>query len=127
LEVRELIETDDAPGPIGPYAQAVKAGGFVFLSGQIALRPGSGELAGPGIVEQTRQVMENLKAILEASGSSLQKIVKTTIYVTDLGDFAALNGIYGEYVGSVKPARATVEVARLPKEALVLIEAVALA
>jgi len=124
--MRELVETAHAPSPIGPYAQAVRAGGFVFVSGQIALLPGTGVIAGPGIEEQTRQVMENLKAILTAAGSSMQKIVKTTIYVTDLGDFAKLNEIYGEYVGEAKPARATVEVARLPKEALVLIEAVAL-
>lgn len=125
--MRELVETAHAPSPIGPYAQAVRANDFVFVSGQIALQPGSGELAGPGIEEQTRQVMENLKAILEASGSGLRKIVKTTIYVTDLANFAKLNEIYGEYVGDIKPARATVQVDRLPKEALVLIEAVALA
>jgi 2-iminobutanoate/2-iminopropanoate deaminase len=124
--MREIVETAHAPSPIGPYAQAIKANGFVFVSGQIAIKPGTGDIAGPGIAEQTRQVMENLGAILEASGSSLDKIVKTTMYLTNLSDFAEVNDIYGEYVGDAKPARATLQVAGLPKEALVLIEAVAL-
>jgi 2-iminobutanoate/2-iminopropanoate deaminase len=124
--MRELVETAHAPSPIGPYAQAVRAQGFLFISGQIALHPKTGEMVGTGIEDQTRRVMENLKAILEAAGSGLQQVVKTTIYVTDLGNFAKLNEIYGEYVGDAKPARSTVQVAQLPKGALVLIEAVAL-
>ena len=124
---RTIIHTDGAPRAIGPYSQAVAAGGLVYCSGQIALDPGTGELVGIGDVRaQTRQVMENLKAVLTAAGSSLASILKTTIYLQNLGDFAVVNELYGSYFPSEPPARATVQVAALPRAALVEIDAVAL-
>jgi len=123
--MREIIETKGAPAPIGPYSQAIRANGFLFVSGQIPIQPETGALIQGDIAIQTRQVMQNLSAILEAAGSDLQKVVKTTIYLTNLDDFSRLNQVYAEYFGEVKPARATVQVARLPREVLVEIDAVA--
>jgi 2-iminobutanoate/2-iminopropanoate deaminase len=121
------IATPDAPRAIGPYSQAIVANGFVFCSGQIALDPKSGELQGASDVRiQARQVMDNLRAVLAAAGSSFDKVVRTTIYLTDLGDFGAVNEIYGSCFGGTPPARATVQVAGLPKGAMVEIDAVAL-
>lgn len=123
---REIVSTDGAPRAIGPYSQAVSAGGFVYCSGQIALDPKSGELVGAGDVRaQTRRVMENLAAVLDAAGVGFSDVVKTTIYLADLADFAAVNEIYGSYLSSAPPARATVQVAGLPRGALVEIDAVA--
>ncbi len=125
--MKEIIETSSAPSPIGPYAQAIRANGFIFLSGQIPLDPQTGTVVQGDIAVQTRQVMQNVSAILAAAGSGLTKIVKTTIFLIDLDDFAQLNRVYGEYLADVKPARATVQVARLPKEVRVEIEVIALA
>jgi len=124
---RELIVTDNAPAAIGPYSQAVKAGGLVHCSGQIPLDPATGELVGRNVAAQTEQVIVNLRAVLEAAGSRLDQVVKTTVYLSDLGDFAALNAVYGRHFTAAPPARATVGVAALPKGARVEIEAVALA
>jgi 2-iminobutanoate/2-iminopropanoate deaminase len=126
--VKEAIRTDAAPAPFqgAPYSQAIKANGFVFVSGQLALKPGAKELVPGGITEQTEQVFANLRAILEAAGSSLDQIVKTTVFLQNLDDFAAMNEVYARNVGSVPPARSTFEVAKLPSGALVEIEAVAL-
>jgi len=124
---RSIIKTAQAPAAIGPYSQAVAAGGFVFLSGQIPLDATSGEMVGGDDVEaQARQVMRNLKAVLEAAGSGFAKVVKTTIYLTDLGDFAAVNKIYGGFFEGIEPpARATVQVSALPRGAKVEIDAIA--
>ena len=119
------IETDQAPAAIGPYSQAMQAGELVFLSGQIPLEPVTGELVAGGIEAQTRQVMSNLAAVLAAAGLDYACLVKTTIYLVDLGDFATVNRVYGECFGAVPPARATVQVAALPKGALIEIEGVA--
>ena len=121
------ISTENAPKAIGPYSQAIAASGsLVFCSGQIPLDPATGEMVGVGDVRaQTRRVMENLKAVLEAAGASLAKVVKTTIYLADLQDFAAVNEIYAGYFGEAPPARATVEVAGLPRGAMVEIDAIA--
>ncbi|MDM7995696.1 MAG: RidA family protein [Acidobacteriota bacterium] len=125
--MREIIETKAAPGPIGPYSQAVRANGLLFISGQIPVQPDSGLVVEGGIEAQTHQVMKNIAAILAAAGSGFDKLLKTTVFLTDLDDFSAFNQIYGEYVGDSKPARVTVQVARLPKEVLLEIEAIALA
>lgn len=122
----EQIETERAPLPIGPYSQAVRANGFIFVSGQIPMDPATGTIVSGRAGEQTRQVMRNLEAVLEAAGSGLSRVVKTTIYLTSLDDFSEVNRVYGECLGDAKPARATVEVSRLPREARVEIEAVAL-
>lgn len=122
---RHKIETASAPAAIGPYSQAIRAGQLVFLSGQISLDPKTGIFIDGGIEAQTRQVMCNLGAVLAAAGLGFGNLVKTTIYLVDLGDFAAVNRIYGEYFGDPPPARATVQVAALPKGALVEIEGVA--
>jgi 2-iminobutanoate/2-iminopropanoate deaminase len=111
---------------IGPYAQAIKAGEFIYTAGQIPIDPQSGNLVAGGIAEQTRQVLENLKAVLEAAGSSLDQVIKTTVFLKNIADFAALNEIYGEYLGATNPARSTVAVAELPRGALVEIDFVAL-
>jgi 2-iminobutanoate/2-iminopropanoate deaminase len=126
---RHVVRTENAPAPFqgAPYSQAINAGGLVFVSGQLGLRPGDKELTGGSIGEQTEQVFANLGAILEAAGSSLDRIVKTTVYLQDLGDFSGMNEVYAKHVGESPPARATVEVAALPSGALVEIEAVALA
>jgi 2-iminobutanoate/2-iminopropanoate deaminase len=123
------IRTEAAPAPFqgAPYSQAIRAGGLVFVSGQLALRPGDKELTGGSVGEQTEQIFANLAAILDAAGSSLDRIVKTTVYLQDLGDFAGMNDVYARHVGDQPPARATVEVAALPSGALVEIEAIALA
>jgi len=126
---REAVRTDAAPAPFqgAPYSQAIKAGGLVFVSGQVALRPGSPEPVSDAIGEQTEQVFANLRAILEAAGSSLERIVKTTVYLTNLDDFGDMNEVYRQYVGDLPPARATIEVSKLPAGALVEIDAIALA
>ena len=121
----EKISTESAPAAIGPYSQAVRSGGFIFCSGQIPLLPETGEIVEGGIIEQTHQVMRNLGAVLHAAGVDFSAVVKTTIFLADLGDFSAVNGIYGQYVADPAPARATIQVAGLPKGALVEIEAIA--
>jgi 2-iminobutanoate/2-iminopropanoate deaminase len=121
------IETDRAPRAIGPYSQAVAAGGLVYLSGQVALDPGTGELVGGGIEAQAARALENLGAVLSAAGSGFDRVLKTTVYLIDLSDFAAMNGVYERYFGRSRPARATVQVAGLPKGAKVEIDAIALA
>lgn len=121
------IATEAAPAAIGPYSQAIRAGGFVFCSGQIALDPASGELATGGVGAQAERVLQNLAAVLDAAGTSPARIVKATIYLTDMADFAAVNEVYAAWLGDARPARATVAVAALPKGALVEIDAVALA
>ena len=123
----ESIQTDRAPQAIGPYSQAVKANGFIFASGQIPLDPATMRIVEGGIEEQTGRVLDNLKAVLEAAGSSLDRVVKTTVYLADMGEFIAMNEIYARYFGATKPARATVEVARLPRDVKVEIDVVALA
>ena len=118
------IQTHEAPQAIGPYSQAIKSGGFVYTSGQIALTP-DGRLAGEDIQTQTRQVLTNLQRILEAAGVSLEHVIKTTIFLSDMNDFEAVNAIYGEYFGTHRPARSTVEVSRLPKDVRIEIECIA--
>jgi 2-iminobutanoate/2-iminopropanoate deaminase len=123
--MREVVKTDKAPGAVGPYSQAIKAAGMVWVSGQIALVPESGRMLEADIEAETEQVMNNLRAVLEAAGSGLSKVIKATIYLTDLGNFEKVNGVYGSYFTDAPPARACVEVSRLPKDANVEIEAVA--
>ena len=126
MEIQE-VKTDKAPAPVGPYSQAIKAGEFIFCSGQIALDPETGELVNPDIETETAKVMENLKAVLEAAGSSLDRVVKTTIFVRDMNDFGSINKVYGSFFStSSPPARATVQIAALPKGAGVEIECIAL-
>lgn len=122
---KQAVQTAKAPSAIGPYSQAIRTGNLLFVSGQIPLDPTSGELVRSGIVDETKQVLENLKAILEAAGGSLNDIVKTSIFLKDMGQFAAVNEVYGSYFSQPFPARATVEVSRLPKDVNVEIEAVA--
>lgn len=124
---REIVSTDAAPRAIGPYSQAVRAGGFLFLSGQVALDPRTGQLVGSDIKQQTRQVLENVRAILEAAGSSLRQVVKCTVFLADMNDFGPLNEEYGSFFQDQPPARTTVEVAKLPRGALVEIDVIALA
>lgn len=119
------IETAQAPAAIGPYSQGVRAGDFIFFSGQIPLDPASGALVAGGIETQTEQVMRNMAAVLAAAGVAFERVVKTTIYLTDLNDFAVVNAIYGRHFGAVPPARATVQVAALPRGAAVEIEFIA--
>lgn len=123
--MQNKIQTDKAPQAIGPYSQAIVASGMVFCSGQIGLTP-AGEFAGETITEQTHQVIQNLKAVLEAAGSSLDQVVKTTCYLTDMSEFQTFNGVYEIYFGKTKPARGTVGVNSLPKNAKVEIEVIAL-
>ena len=123
--MRRAIKTDGAPAAIGPYAQAVAAGSFLFTAGQIALEPATGELVGADAAAQTRLVMANLTAVLQAAGASWEDVVRTDIYLVNLADFAAVNDAYAEFVGREPPARVTVQVAALPKGALVEIAAVA--
>jgi 2-iminobutanoate/2-iminopropanoate deaminase len=122
---KRIISTDKAPGAIGPYSQAVVANGFVFVSGQVPFDPATGQVVPGGVAEQTKRVLENVKAVLEAAGSSLSAVVKTTIYMTDMNGFASVNEVYGSYFASDPPARATVEVRRLPRDVMVEIEAIA--
>ena len=124
---KQVIETKNAPAAIGPYSQAVTGAGLIFVSGQIPLDPETGEISGINIKEQTDRVMKNLDAVLTAGDSDLNKVLKTTIYLADMNDFPVVNDIYGSYFDSTPPARATVEVSRLPKGVLVEIDAVALA
>ncbi len=119
------IQTDQAPAAIGPYSQAVAAGGMLFASGQIPLDPASGEVVSGGLPAQTKQVLENLKAVVEAAGSELSKVVKVTIYITDMKQFAVVNEIYGTYFSAPFPARACVEVSELPKGVEVEMDAIA--
>ncbi len=126
-ETMKPIATDSAPKAIGPYSQAIVANGLVFCSGQIALDPIAGTMVGASAAEQAAQVMKNLAAVLAASGSSLAKVVKTTIFLKSMNDFAAVNEVYAKALGDHRPARATVEAARLPKDALVEIDCIALA
>ena len=125
--MKEIIATENAPGAIGPYSQAVKTGNMVFCSGQIPIDVATGEFVSDDVAEQTRQVLKNLSAVLEAAGSSLNNVVKTTVFLADMNDFAAMNEIYGEFFNENKPARATVQAARLPKDARVEIECIAVA
>jgi 2-iminobutanoate/2-iminopropanoate deaminase len=126
--VKEIVRTETAPAPFqgAPYSQAVKANGLVFVSGQLSLKPGEKELTGGDVATQTEQVLANLRAILEEAGTSLDNLVKTTVFLQNLGDFAAMNEVYSRHVGDRPPARSTVEVAKLPSGALVEIEAIAL-
>jgi 2-iminobutanoate/2-iminopropanoate deaminase len=123
--MRDVVLTPRGPKPIGPYSQAIKANGFVFVSGQIALDPQTGEFAGTDVRQQTERVLENLKAILEAAGGSLKHVVRTTVFLKDMNDFPAMNEIYARYFTANPPARSTVQAARLPKDALVEIDVIA--
>ena len=123
---REIVTTKNAPSPIGPYSQAIKAGNFLFVSGQIPIVPTTGDLVKSSFADQARQALENGKAIVAAGGSSLDQVVKVTIFLKDLGKFAEFNTIYGEYFGTSKPARATVEVSKLPKDVEIEVEAIAI-
>jgi 2-iminobutanoate/2-iminopropanoate deaminase len=124
---KAAVRTERAPAPFqgAPYSQAIEAGGYVFVSGQLGLKPGDAEPSG-GIAEQTEQIFRNLGAILEEAGSGLERLVKTTVFLTDLGDFQAMNEVYARHVGEVPPARSTVEISKLPSGAMVEIEAIAL-
>jgi 2-iminobutanoate/2-iminopropanoate deaminase len=122
----EIVATDKAPGAIGPYSQAIKAGNMVFCSGQIPIDPETGEFVSGGVVEQAEQVLKNLRAVLEAAGSGLNRVLKTTVFLADMNDFAAMNDVYARYFGESKPARATVQAARLPRDARVEIDCIAL-
>ena len=123
---KQTVATQSAPKAIGPYEQAIKVGDFIYASGQIALDPATGNLVEGNITVQTRRVMENLKAVLTAAGSSLERVVKTTVFLKNISDFAAMNEVYGEYLNNVKPARSTVAVADLPRGALVEIDLIAI-
>jgi 2-iminobutanoate/2-iminopropanoate deaminase len=124
---RESVQTENAPKAIGPYQQAIKANGFIYTAGQIPIDPKTGNLVEGDISAQTRQVLENLKAVLEAGGSALDRVVKATVFLKNMADFAAMNEVYAQYLGSAKPARSTVAVAELPRGALIEIDLVALA
>lgn len=127
--MKEQVRTQSAPQAIGPYSQAVKSGGLLFASGQIALDPATGNVVAGGIVEQTERVIKNITAVLAAGGTSIDKVIKTTVFLKDMNDFAKMNEIYARYFsgnGKVSPARSTVEVSRLPKDSLVEIEVIAL-
>jgi 2-iminobutanoate/2-iminopropanoate deaminase len=124
--MKEIISTENAPGAIGPYSQAVKAGNIVFCSGQIPIDPKTGDFVSEDVAEQTEQVLKNLSAVLEAAGASLNDIVKTTVFLADMNDFAAMNEVYARYFSENKPARATVQAARLPRDARVEIECIAI-
>ena len=123
--MKNVVTTDRGPKPIGPYSQAVQCNGFIYLSGQVALDPKTGEMKGGDIREQTQQVLENIKGILEAAGANLHHVVKTMVFLKDMNDFAGMNEVYAKYLVSAPPARSTVQVARLPKDALVEIEVIA--
>ena len=123
---KESVLSDRAPAPVGPYSQAVKAGGFLFLSGQVALNPATGKMVDGDVVAHTRQIMANLEAVLAAAGVSLADVVKTTIFLTDMGDFGAVNEVYGEYFTEDPPARSCVQVAALPMGVPIEIEMIAI-
>ena len=125
--MKESVQTDRAPKAIGPYSQAVQANGLIFASGQIPLDPSTMQIVEGGIREQTERVMNNLSAVLQAAGSSLDRVVKTTAFLADLGDFADMNEVYGRYFGEAPPARSTVQVSRLPRDVRVEIDVIALA
>ena len=124
---KEVIQSDRAPLPIGPYSQAIRAGGLLYLAGQIALDPSTGQFLGGDIKTQTRRVLQNLSAVLEAAGSSMDRVVKTTVFLKDMNDFGPMNEEYGSYFKELPPARSTVQAARLPRDALVEIDVIALA
>ncbi len=124
---REIVKTDAAPQAIGPYSQAIKASGFVFLSGQIALDPRTGQMVGQDIKTQTKRVMDNIKAVLEGAGSSLEKVVKCGVFLKNMNDFGPMNEEYGSYFKEVPPARTTVQVAKLPRDALIEVDVIAMA
>ena len=123
----EIVETKDAPAPIGPYSQAIRAGGLIFLSGQIPIDPATGGLVEGDVSTQTTQVLKNIAAVLAAAGSSVSHVVKTTVFLKNLDDFAKFNQVYAGYFGETRPARSTVQAARLPREVLVEVDAIALA
>ena len=123
---REIVKTDDAPQVLGPYSQAIKANGFVFLSGQTALHPGTGQMVGQDIKTQTKRAMDNIKAVLESAGSSLQKVVKCSVFLKDMNDFGPMNEEYGSYFKEQPPARTTVQIAKLPRDALIEVDAIAM-
>jgi 2-iminobutanoate/2-iminopropanoate deaminase len=125
-EKKEVVIAEKAPDAIGPYSAGIKAGYFVYTAGQAGLNPDSGDLVEGGIENETRQAMENIKAVLEAAGASLESVVKTTVFLRDMNDFPAMNKVYGEFFTSDYPARSTVQVSRIPKDGAVEIEAVAL-
>ena len=125
--MRDIVSTKDAPQAIGPYSQAIKANGFVFASGQIALDPATQQVVAGDVSAQTERVLRNVSEILEAAGSGLGKVVRSTVFLKDMNDFAAMNQVYAKYFSSAPPARSTVEVARLPKDVLVEIDVIALA
>lgn len=124
--MKEIISTENAPGAIGPYSQAVKTGNMVFCSGQIPIDVATGEFVSNDVAEQTHQVLKNLSAVLEAAGGGLNSVVKTTVFLADMNDFVAVNEVYAEYFGDNKPARATVQVARLPRDSRVEIDCIAI-
>lgn len=123
--MKDIVTTERGPKPIGPYSQAVKANGFLYLSGQVALDPKTNEMTGADIRQQTERVLENIKGILEASGSNLHHAIKTTVFLKDMNEFPQMNEVYARYFTAAPPARSTVQVARLPKDALVEIEVIA--
>ncbi len=125
LAVKDIIVTDRAPRAIGPYSQAIRTGDLVFASGQIPIDPATGEFVAGGIAEQTEQVLRNLTAVFEAAGVGMNQVVKTTVFLADMDDFTAMNEVYGRFFGTEPPARATVQAARLPRDARVEIEAIA--
>lgn len=124
--MKETVSTDNAPGAIGPYSQAIKAAGMVFCSGQIPIDPATGEFVSGDVAEQAVQVLKNLSEVLKAAGSSLDNVVKTTVFLADMNDFAVVNEVYGRYFTDNKPARATVQAARLPRDARVEIDCIAI-
>ena len=123
--MNEIISTENAPGAIGPYSQAVKAGGMIFCSGQIPIDPVTGEVVSHAVSEQTEQVLKNLREVLDAAGADLSHVVKTTVFLADMSDFSEMNEVYAKYFGENKPARATVQAARLPRDAKVEIDCIA--
>src|SRR3984893_13188725 len=125
--MRDVIATKDAPQAIGPYSQAIRANGFIFVSGQVAIDPATQQVIAGNVAQQTDRVLKNLAAILSAAGSSLEKVVRSTVFLKDMGDFAAMNEVYGRYFDSSPPARSTVEAARLPKDVKIEIDVIALA
>jgi 2-iminobutanoate/2-iminopropanoate deaminase len=125
--MREVIATSDGPQAIGPYSQAIRANGFVFVSGQVAIDPANQQVIAGDVAAQTERVLQNLTGILKAAGSSLDKVVRSTVFLKNMGDFAAMNEVYGKHFSTTPPARSTVEVARLPKDVLVEIDVIALA